>query len=123
MLGCQRGSPTADEEPPREPPALVSESLRESSEFVWGQGKIVLGMTKVQVVREIELSWKRPASDPFEGMDIPGIQKGVDPATAGEVWVLSFGPHTGHAPGGGTLSLTFRDGKLTKIVVQPTVAG
>ena len=80
-------------------------------------------MTKEEVVEQIERSWKPPQNDAFAGMRAPGIERALKPATDGDTCVLSYGRHTGHAPGGGTPVLTFRNGKLVKTGGSPTVAG
>ena len=90
--------------------------------FTWGRGRIVLGMTKPQVLQQIELSWQRPENDPFAGMDIPGIDRIKGAKVESKEWLLSFGPHTGHAPGGGHVRLFFVDGTLKRIKIIPTVA-
>ena len=92
-------------------------------QFLWGKGKIEIGMTKPQVLKQIELSWQRPGDDPFAGMSIPGIDRIRKPKAEGNEWLLSFGPHTGHAPGGGHIRLFFVNGKLKRIEMIPTVAG
>jgi hypothetical protein len=56
-------------------------------------------------------------------MSIPGIDRIRKTEVERNEWLLSFGPHTGHAPGGGHIRLFFVNGKLKRIVVIPTVAG
>lgn len=90
--------------------------------FTWGRGRIVLGMTKPQVLRQIELSWRRPEDEPFSGMHIPGIERIKGAKVESKKWLLSFGPHTGHAPGGGHVRLFFVAGRLERIEVIPTRA-
>lgn len=79
-------------------------------------------MTKPQVIGQIELSWQRPANDPFAGMNIPGIDRIKGAKAESNEWLLSFGPHTGHAPGGGHVRLFFAAGTLKRIEVIPTMA-
>jgi hypothetical protein len=123
VAGCGGQGSAPHDSLPSEPDNAVPKEASHGKQFIWGQATIVLGMTKEDVVRQIERSWKRPQEDPFAGMSVPGIERALNPATAGDTWVLSYGPHTGHAPGGGTLVLTFRNGKLVRIGGAPTVAG
>ncbi len=123
LPGCGQRDSTSDK--PRVPDSFVdsSTSRPELKEFSWGQGRIVLGMSKADVVKEIELTWKRPEEDPFEGIAMPGMDRVKDADLAQDTWVLSFGAHTGHAPGGGHVQLEFAQGNLSRIVIAPTVAG
>jgi hypothetical protein len=123
LAGCgQRDSATARPAAP-DPSVRKVTSRPEMKEFSWGQGRIVVGMSKADVVGQIDLTWKRPQDDPFKGMNIPGMDRVKEADLAQDTWVLSFGPHTGHAPGGGHVRLEFAQGKLARIVLIPTVAG
>ena len=77
LAGCVAGGQREDRasgirqtKPP--PPVLLEVK---GGVLTWGRGRIVLGMTKPQVIEQIELSWQRPENDPFEGMNIPGIDR------------------------------------------------
>ncbi len=124
LLGC--GQRDSISEKPRVPDSSVDRLLTsrpELKEFSWGLGQIVLGMSKADVVKEIELTWKRPEKDPFEGISMPGIDRVKDANLEQDTWILSFGAHTGHAPGGGHVQLEFSQGKLSRILLIATMAG
>ena len=122
LAGCsvpaQRGDRKSGPRETLPPPSLEVKG----GVFTWGRGRIVLGMTKPQVLQQIELSWQRPVNDPFAGMNIPGIDRINSPKSESNEWLLSFGPHTGHAPGGGHVRLFFATGMLKRIEFIPTVA-
>ena len=121
LAGCIRGANPKDQAL-RIPEKKIPRALAPLKQFVWGEGKIIVGMSKPQVLEQIELSWKRPENDPFAGMDIPGIDRIKGAKAESKEWLLSFGPHTGHAPGGGHIRLFFVNNKLDRIEMIPTRA-
>ena len=119
-VGGQREDPASGIGETKPPPPVSLEV--KGGVFTWGRGRIVLGMKKQQVIEQIELSWQRPENDPFAGMDIPGIDRIKGAKAESKEWLLSFGPHTGHAPGGGHVRLFFAAGRLKRIEIIPTMA-
>jgi len=103
---------------------LAPKPLPEVKEFVWGRGKIALGMTKAEVLDQIERTWERPADDPFQaqGMKVPGVPVPSEKIQKSDRWVLSYGVGSGAAPGGGGLTFVFERGRLIRIIVGPSFA-
>jgi len=79
--------------------------------FGWGKARLRLNMSKNEVLAEIA----RSGLPDFNGRF--GISSPPRSLVDKPVWVLSYGTSSGAAPGGGSLRLTFKGDKLTKVEV------
>lgn len=103
----------------REPPEVAAPGLPEVKQFEWGLGKIVIGMTKDEVLHQIKETWKRPNGDVFadQGVIVPGVSEPPPSSQEGDHWELRYGEGSGAAPGGGAITLVFEAERLIQIVV------
>ena len=81
----------------------------EVTQFEWGRAVIRVGMTKEEVLAQIEKSGLREWNGEF------GIRKPPAEMAIGNVWELPCGTSSGAAPGYAAVRLTFREGKVTKV--------
>ncbi|MBI1335980.1 MAG: hypothetical protein GC164_03350 [Phycisphaera sp.] len=78
--------------------------------FEWGEARIAVGMNRHEALEQIARSGL---------LDWNG-QYGITPPPAAmetdDTWQLTYGNGSGAAPGGGMLTIRFKDGKVVEIV-------
>ncbi len=99
----------AEPPPPAKPAAPAAGTTAAGKEIVFGGATLRLGMTKAEVMAQIE-------SHPDAGWFVQEL----DSPPTGELykmdrWVLSCKAPAGASSGGGTVSLSFENEKLAKI--------
>ena len=121
FVGCAR-QPATDEstsEPRTRAPQPKGQSV---SEQVFGKARISVGMTKDEVLRQIEIS--RDQYQPLEsdtGYELYVAQPSQETVQT-DNWLLSCPARTSHLVGGGSgimLRVEFRDGKVARLVRLP----
>jgi hypothetical protein len=109
VVGCQNGTANKSAEGRSPRTSTSAPSLPEVEEFLWGNARIALGMTKEQVLKQIQASGVPQFGNQF------GIRPPPGEMILKDTWQLSFGNGSGAAPGGGMLQIRFSDGKVASI--------
>ncbi len=95
-------------------------------EFLFGQARIAVGMTKEQVLEQIRLSTSQ--YDPLQDERSTDLYVGhpSDDTIRSDTWYLTCPTRNSHVLGGGSgmmLGVQFRDGKVVRLTRGPWVAG
>ena len=121
LVGCTEDSPTRTPSPPRVAPTSYMKGTS-IGEQAFGKARIAVGMSKEEVLEQIELSGRQyqPLQDDV-GPELV-IARPSDEVVRSNEWLLTCPTRNSHLLGGGSgiiLRLHFRDGKVVGIVRLP----
>jgi len=104
-VGCGQ-----DTKPITEPPVRDGSPFPSVQRFEWGEASISVGMSRQQVLEQIARSGLTDWNGRY------GITPPPEAMRSESTWHLSFGNGSGAAPGGGVLTIRYKDGKVVEIV-------
>ena len=125
LAGCTDDSSTRTLNPLRVAPTLYMKG-KPISEQAFGRARIAVGMSKEEVLEQIELSRRQYQPLQDDGSTERYIAKPSDETVWSNEWLLTCPNRNSHVLGGGSgiiLRLNFRDGKVVGIVRLPWLAG
>ena len=121
LAGCTEDSPTRTPGPLKGP-AISPARDKPIREQAFGRARIAVGMSKEEVLEQIELSRRqyRPLRD--EDSTERYVGQPSDETVRSDEWLLACPTRNSHVLGGGSgiiLRLDFRDGKVARIERLP----